>query len=117
MSFASGLAKGKRAGHPNKRGQNGPPVCGSNSSIISTYLIHSEENWLADEKKPFRQTSQELIIIDLPLKRSEWFKCSLFKLAVCVLFCFSLEVQFCFLMHFGEMKRMCHYLSSRAIKT
>lgn len=65
---------GRRAGHPNKRGQNGPPKCGSNSGIISIYLNHSEENWLAYEKKPFRQTSQELIIVDLPLKRrSEWF--------------------------------------------
>lgn len=81
---------GRRAGHPNKRGRNGPPKRGSNSAIISIDLNHSEENWLADEKKPFRQTIQELIIIDFPLKRrSEWFKCSLFKLAVCVFFFFS----------------------------
>ena len=48
MALASGLDKGRQAGHPNKRSQNGPPECGSNSSIISVYLNNSEENWLAD---------------------------------------------------------------------
>ena len=47
---------GRRAGHPNKRGQNGPPKCGSNSGIISIYLNHSEENWLAYENQHLFQS-------------------------------------------------------------